>query len=148
MSELVPLNRWGRNLSRIGVNNFSNVLDDFFTDTWLRGRDLLQDSFKIDIREDDSAYKIEAEVPGLNKEEVSLNVDGEELTIAINRKEESNEESENYIHRERRMSSMARRLRLANANLESVEARLSDGVLQITVPKRTLGDSTKQIEIQ
>lgn len=148
MTGLVPLNRRGRALGRVGFDNFNNVLDDFFSDNWLRGRDLLGDTFKIDIREDESSYKIEAEVPGLSKEEVDLNVDGDDLTISINRKEETKEESENYIHRERRMTSMARRLRLANANLEKVEAKLEDGVLSVTVPKTEPKEATKKIEIQ
>lgn len=148
MAGLVPVDKRRGGFVRTGFDNFPSILDDFFGDPWLPNRNMLRDIFKVDVRDEDSAYKIEADVPGLTKEEVDLSVEDKDLIISVNKKEEKNEESENYIHRERRTSSMSRRLRLADANLDEVKAELKDGVLCVTVPKKDAGEAVKKIDIQ
>ena len=124
MAGLIPFNRRNSSLARTGTgfDDFYNMLDDFFSDNWLSGRNLLRDTFKIDIQETDSEYRIEAELPEL-KEEIDLGVEGDNLCILVNRNEEVNKDDKNYIHRERRVSSMSRRVRLANANLGETKAK-------------------------
>ena len=51
MVGLIPFNRKNRSLVRTGLGDFYNMLDDFFSDSHLPGRSLLQDTFKIDIKE-------------------------------------------------------------------------------------------------
>ena len=129
-------------------NEFHNMLDDFFGDNMLGGRNLLRDTFKIDIVETDNEYLIEAELPGIKKDELDLNIDDESLCISVNRSEEEvSEDGKNYIHRERRVASMSRRVRLAGAKLADIKAKLEDGVLTITVPKEELASSPRKINI-
>jgi len=159
MLGLIPFNRKSNsntNLARTGTDtdfrNFYNMLDDFFSDSWMSpGRNLLRGTFKIDIEEIDSEYRIEAELPGFKREKIGLNVEDDNPCISVNRTEESNENeqnsSKNYIHRERRSTSMARRVRLANANLDEIKAKLADGMLTVTIPKDEKTNSSRKIEI-
>ena len=128
-------------------NEFHNMLDDFFGDNALASRNLLRDTFKIDIVETDTEYLIEAELPGIKKDELDLNVDDESLCISVNRSEEVSEDGKDYIHRERRVASMSRRVRLAGAKLADIKAKLDDGVLTITVPKEELATTPRKINI-
>ena len=149
MSGLIPFNRKHHNLARAGTNyeDFYNMLDDFFSDGIMQNRNLLRDTFKIDIAENEKDYSIEAELPGINKEEIDLNVEDETLTISVNRSEETNNDGKNYIHRERRATSMIRRIRLANAKLDEITAKLEEGVLTVTIPKDIKTNTTRKIDI-
>ena len=153
MAGLVPFNRnKNTNLARAGTGfeDFYNMLDDFFNDSFLSSpnRNLMRDSFKLDIQEKENEYLIEAEVPGIKKEEIDLNIDDDNLCISVNRVEESNKESKNYIHRERRASSMSRRVRLAGAKLDEIKAKLDDGVLTVTIPKDVKSSTSRKIDIE
>jgi HSP20 family protein len=151
MAGLIPFNRRNAELARAGAGfeDFYNMLDDFFSDNWLSsGRNLSKDTFKIDISEADDGYHIEAELPGVKKEEIALGIEDENLLISVNRAEETNDEGKNFIHRERRTSSMSRRIRLAGADPDSIKAKLEDGVLNITIPKSEPVNTARTIEIE
>ena len=150
MPGLVPLNRKNTTLTRTGFDDFYNMLDDFFNDGLMSSpnRNLLRDSFKIDIQEKETEYLIEAELPGVKKEEIDLNIDDDNLCISVNRMEEANKEGKNYIHRERRASSMSRRVRLAGAKLDEIKAKLDEGVLIVTIPKDIKVNASRKIDIE
>jgi HSP20 family protein len=146
MSRLVPFNRWG--LRRNDFEDFYNMLDDFFSDTWWPVRSLARDTFKLDIQENEREYCVEAELPGVTKEQINLQLkDDGRLTIAVEREENIQEDKKNYVHRERRYSSMQRTIYLRDAKTEGVKAKLQDGVLKITVPKQETHNDTFHIEI-
>jgi HSP20 family protein len=151
MAGLIPFNRRDNSLARTGVGfeNFYNMLDDFFSDGWMQqGRNLLRDTFKLDVTESNEGYLVEAELPGVKKEEIELSVDDDTLCISVNREEENNADGKNYIHRERRASSMSRRIRLANANLGEIKAKLDDGVLSVAMPKQDPAGNVRKIDIE
>lgn len=146
MSRLVPFNRWG--LRRNDFEDFYNMLDDFFSDTWWPVRSLARDTFKLDIQENEREYCVEARLPGVTKEQINLQLkDDGRLTIAVEREENIQEDKKNYVHRERRYSSMQRSIYLRDAKTEGVKAKLQDGVLKITVPKQETHNDTFHIEI-
>lgn len=144
MTGLIPFNRRG-DLSR---DRLFNMMDDFFNDSWLPGRSLLSDTFKVDVKENENDYTIEADLPGVQKEQINLELNEGRLTIAVVRNEEIEEEKKGYIHKERRHSSMQRSVYLADADNEGVNAKLNDGVLTISIPKKPQIDYKKRIEIQ
>ena len=150
MSGLIPFNRRNTGLARTGssFDDFYNMLDDFFSDNMLSGRSLMKDTFKIDIEETDSEYSIEAELPGVKKEEIEMGVEHDNLCITVRRNEEVNKDGKNFIHRERRYGSMSRSIRLANVNTGEIKAKLEEGVLCITVPKETQTTTNRKIEIE
>ncbi|NLU48471.1 MAG: Hsp20/alpha crystallin family protein [Syntrophomonadaceae bacterium] len=146
MSGLVPFNRWG--LSRSGFEDFYNLIDDFFSNTWMPMRSMMRDTFRLDIQENEREYCIEDELPGVKKEEINLELkDDGRLTISVEREESLEEEKKNYVHRERRYSSMQRSIYLRDAKTEGVKAQLKDGILRIIVPKEEAQGGTHRIQI-
>jgi len=148
MTGLIPFNLRNTGLIRTGTGfeDFYNMIDDFFNDG-AANRNLLRDSFKIDIVENEKEFIVEAELPGIKKEEVDINVDEGTLSITVNRSEETNKEEKNYIHRERRVASMNRRVRLSGTKLDEISAKLEDGVLLVTIPKVVKVASSRKIDI-
>ena len=149
MTGLVPFNRKRAGLANTGVGfeDFHNMLDDFFSGSMFPSRNLLSDTFKIDVEEKEKEYIIEAELPGIQKDEINLSIEDDNLCITVNRTEETKNDGKNFIHRERRSSSMSRRIRLAGANLDDIKAKLEDGVLAVTVPKDEKPNSARKINI-
>jgi len=150
MTGLVPFNRRGMVPTRIGAGfeDFYNMLDDFFTDGTPANRNLFKDTFKVDIIEQDRDYLIEAELPGIQKSEISLDIQEDTLVLSVNRQEETNTEGKSYIHRERRLGSVCRRIRLADAKLEDIKAKLENGILTVTVPKSIKDNAPRKIDIE
>ncbi len=127
--------------------NFYNVVDGFFGDSSDAFRSVARDSFKVDVKDEEGAYLVEAEVPGFVKEDIELSLMKGVLTIAVNKVEEETEEKPNYIHRERRTRSMARRLYLGEVDEEKISAKLDNGILSISVPKKA-AQLKRSIEIE
>lgn len=146
MAGLIPFNRF--NAMSPFASEFHSMLDDFFSDNWSPRRSLMNDTFKLDVKEDDNSYTIEADLPGVKKEEISLSLEENCLTLNISRREEEDSETQNYIHRERRFTSMQRSIYLAEADKDGICAKLNDGVLQIDIPKLVKTSASRQIEIQ
>ncbi|STO53326.1 Uncharacterised protein [Exiguobacterium aurantiacum] len=68
MAGLIPFNKKRNDLMNLGFNDFSNMLDDFFSASGLPfERSLRHDTFKVDIKDEADKYVIEAEVPGVKK---------------------------------------------------------------------------------
>lgn len=145
MSGLIPFNR--RRIANAN-NDFYNMLDDFFSAPWPTARSLQTDTFKVDVKENDQGYAVEADLPGVKKEEISLNAEDGRFTISINRNEEVESNNDGYLHRERRVCSMSRSMYLADADDDNITAKLEDGVLRIAIPKAAGKEKRRQIEIQ
>jgi HSP20 family protein len=124
------------------------MLDDFFNDQWPFGRTLANETFKVDIKDSENEYLLEAELPGIKKEELALSIDDGRVTISVKRNEENNDDTRGYIHRERRSLSMSRSVYLADAASENVSAKLEDGVLRVNLPKAAPVITKKEIAIQ
>lgn len=108
----------------------------------------MNDSFKIDVKENENEYSIEAELPGVKKEEIKLDLNEGRLSISVERNENKEVEKDNYIHRERRYGKMSRSVYLSDVKPDGVNAKFKDGILEITVQKEKRIDKNVQIEIQ
>ncbi|HZK33379.1 MAG TPA: Hsp20/alpha crystallin family protein [Tissierellaceae bacterium] len=148
MSKLIPFNRRSPISSVSGFEDFYNMLDDFFNEPLSTRRSLRQDTFKLDIKDKGDQYVIEAELPGVKKDEINLEINDGRLSISIEREEKKEKEEKNYLHRERRYSSMRRSIYLGDVKEEDINARLEEGVLSIEIPKKEGLDETKRIPIE
>lgn len=128
--------------------DFYNMLDDFFNDSTLSSRFEINSRFRMDVKDKDDFYLVEAELPGISKEEIKLDYQDSYLIISINKNEEINDEKENYIHKERRTSSMQRSVYLRDVDVQSIDAKLEDGILKISLPKLKESSSGTQIQIK
>ena len=131
-----------------GFEDFYNVLDDFFTDGSGLRRTLERDTFKLDVEETTDAFKIHAELPGIKKEEIGLELNDGILTISVKKEESTEEKAKNYIHRERRIASMARKIHLPDARADGIKARLENGILSVALEKERKTNKTIPIEIE
>ncbi len=91
---------------------------------------------------------VKADLPGIDPKEVSISVQGNQLTIAGERKREAKEEKEGYLYEELAYGKFARTITLpAGVDTEKIKATYKDGVLEITMPApKELAPKRIQIE--
>ena len=93
-------------------------------------------SFRTDVRDEGDAFMLEAELPGFKKEDISIDIKDERLTISAERKLENDEQKPNFVKRERYYGSYKRSFGLEGINTDSIEASYIDGVLSLRLPKQ------------
>ena len=126
------------NITRSGSDPF----DDFFRGFFVRpvdfGSAVDVPSIKIDVKEQGDAYKVHAELPGIRKEDIHVNIDGSVVSISAERKQEKEvKEGERVLRTERYFGKVSRSFQLGQDIDESKSAaKFSDGVLELTLPKK------------
>jgi HSP20 family protein len=101
----------------------------------------------VDITETDTAYLIKGEIPGVNKEDVKVNIENGMLTMSGERKQEKEEKGKKFHRIERSYGSFMRSFRLPdNVDESAVKAEFKDGMLNVTVPK-SAQTKTKAINV-
>jgi HSP20 family protein len=128
---------------------FSSIFDDFMNERFLNDVFPESETFKTDIKENDDSYVIMAELPGVAKEDIKLNIEDGTLTIKAERKTEEKQEKDNYIRREMRYGSFERSFSVDGIKTDDVKAVHKNGVLEVTLPKETqVKEKTKTIDIE
>jgi len=104
---------------------------------------------RVDIIEHDDAYRLHADLPGLNKDDIKVTVENGVLTISGEKKEEKHEGKEsNYRYYERSYGSFSRSFNLPdNIDAANVGASYKDGVLELTL-RKTEAAKPKAIEVK
>lgn len=139
MFNLVPFNnRRHRELD--------TLFDRFFNDSV--ASPVMTSGIKVDIREDESNYYLEAEIPGVEKDQIHVNYENNYLTISVEEQNEVKEEKENYICRERRLGRTSRTFSVKGIDDEKIDASYEKGVLKLTLPKLEEAKRGKQIQIK
>lgn len=108
--------------------------------------------FKMDVWEDEGSINIKAELPGVNKDDISIEFNEDLLTITVNQKEEETfqDPTKRYYRREILNKSFTRQIHAPNVEEDKIEASHVNGFLNITIPKKA-AESTlkvKKIEIK
>ena len=106
-------------------------------------------AMKLDVTENDKAYTVKAELPGVDKKDIDVKIDGNVVSIhaKVDRKTEQ-KEGDRVIRRERYSGSFARTFSLASDIDESTaNAQYQDGVLSLTLPKKAPAEQ-KRLQIQ
>ncbi|WP_352418641.1 Hsp20/alpha crystallin family protein [Proteiniborus sp.] len=152
MFNLVPYNRKNRGMVNrpsdfFSFDSFNNFIDSFFnTDFFPAAQNYGQ--MKVDIKEQENKYILEAELPGANKDEITVELKDDMLTISVERNEQVEETKENYIRRERRYGSQSRSFYVENVKAEDIKANFENGILSISLPKKEVkANSSKKIDI-
>lgn len=105
-------------------------------------------SFKLDIRENDKEYLVEADLPGFEKKDIKASYEDNYLTITAKR-DENKEDDKDYICRERSVGEVWRQFYVENVDEEEIEARFVNGVLKLVLPKReSTADLGKKIKVK
>lgn len=108
-------------------------------------------SFHTDIKEEENAFLIEADLPGFKKEDIHLDVNGETLTISAERNSEQEEKDEKnqYVRRERSWGRFARSFDISQVNADEIKAAYKDGVLTLNLPKKAaVTPTSRRLEIE
>ena len=108
-------------------------------------------SFRTDIREDGDHYVLDADLPGFDREDIHLELQGDVLTITAqhNDEKEDKDEEGKYLCRERSTSSFTRSFDVSGIDTEKITAAYDKGVLTLSLPKQTEEvPASRRIEIQ
>ncbi|CAH1073715.1 Hsp20/alpha crystallin family protein [Candidatus Nitrotoga sp. 1052] len=149
MFNIIPRSSLLSNIAR--SDPFTNV-DEWFKGFGMRPFSMETETpslIKIDLTENDTTYTVRAEIPGMKKEDVKVQVDGNRVSISAETKQEKEEkEGERVICRERYQGSSYRSFTLGSDVDESkAQAKFENGVLELTLPKKS-GKTSKQLEIK
>lgn len=125
-----------------------DTFDDLFRGFWMRpvragGQQDIQ--IKLDVKEDDKAYTVHAEIPGVKKEDIHVAIDGGQVSIsAETKKEKEVKEGTKVLRSERYYGKVSRSFALGQDVDESKsEAHYKDGVLELSLPKKTVSTTRK-----
>ncbi|NBW01095.1 MAG: Hsp20/alpha crystallin family protein [Betaproteobacteria bacterium] len=131
------------NLSRIRNDLMKQFFDDWMTPSFvvrpLHGRSLPED-FAVDIRENDQHFTIQAEMPGLRKEDIHVDIDGARITIGAEIKQmDQKVENDRAVCSERFYGTISRSFQLpSEVDSTGCNATYQDGILKLTLPKRSI----------
>jgi HSP20 family protein len=106
-------------------------------------------SMRVEVSEHNGEYKVQAELPGVKKEDIRVQIEGDQVSIAAEVKAEREaKEGERVVHSERYYGKVARSFRLGEDIDDSkAEAKYADGVLELRLPKKAV-TASRQISIQ
>ena len=123
---------------------FDDLFNEFTKGFWVKplampaGSDL---SIKVDVKEDDKAYTVRADIPGVKKEDIQVDVEGNMISLRAEAKQEKEEKKgEKVIYSERSYGMVSRSFSLpAEVDSQGAKAEYKDGVLSLTLPKKGNG---------
>ncbi len=128
--------------------DMDRLLDDFFSHGPFHFGHESDLSPSVEVADTNDAVVVKAQVPGISQESLQVSVTDDSLTLKGEMKEEDKEEEKNYYRREFRYGSFARTIPLpAPIQSEKAEAKLKDGILEVTIPKSEKA-KVKEIPVQ
>jgi len=127
------------------------TLDDFLRDfrmmPALRGMEA-EPRIRLEMSENDQAYMVKAEIPGVKKEDIKVSIDGNQVSLTAEVRQEQEDTSASMMRSERFYGQQSRCFTLPqDIDDAQAEARYQDGILELTLPKRP-GTGGKQLTIQ
>ena len=102
----------------------------------------------VDVRAEEGRYVIEADLPGMNEEDVDVSVTDDSITISSRKEQEKEEKKEGYLLQERHSASFRRSFRLpSDVDHQKIDATFRDGMLTVTLP-RTEAKEPRRIAVR
>lgn len=147
MFEMIP---WRRNSNMQRRDDFfETVVNSFFNDDFFAPANLLNSNFSVDLKENENEYLIEADLPGVEKENIHLEYNNGYLTISAKRDNLVENKKDNYVRKERSYGEFKRCFYVDNIDEEKIQASFKNGVLNVSLPKLNKGkESSRKIDIQ
>lgn len=140
-----PMNTYNpfREMEEMEHRFFGSRYNDFF-----RTADLAE--FKSDVTDEGDHFLLEADLPGFNKEDIHLDLDGDTLTIQAERHSNvEHKEKDKVVRVERSYGSYSRQFDISNINADGIRASYNNGVLQLLLPKKEkILPAARQIAIE
>jgi HSP20 family protein len=140
------------NLVRRDPFAIDDMFDDLFKGFFVRpvrfeGQPEVQ--IKMDVKENDKEFTVHAEIPGVKKEDIHVNIEGNAVSISAEvKKEKEEKEGEKVLRSERYYGKVSRGFTLGqDIDEANAQAKYNDGVLELTLPKKAAG-SAKKLTVQ
>jgi HSP20 family protein len=131
------------------IEEMERVFDDFrgMRDLWLPSIGIRAHRVPMmDIRDSGNSYIMEAEFPGMSKEDVEIEIVEGGLRVSAKKEEAVEEKKEGYIRRERGALSFVRQLPLPeDSDTDGIKARMENGVLHMDIPKKQKTEERKKL---
>ena len=106
----------------------------------------------VNVKENDNEYQIELAAPGINKDDLSIQMENNLLTISLEHEEEVKDEDENYTRREFNYQTFERTFNVPEDQIdtEKIDANYSDGILRVRLPKLDVAKAkpTRNIKVK
>lgn len=130
------------------VTRYTNPIDELFNEfgkgffvkpfAFPAGTEM---SIKLDVKEDDKSYTVHADIPGVKKEDIQVDIDGNVVSVrAETRQEKEEKKGEKTIYSERSFGMVSRSFSLPlEVDEKGAKAEYKDGVLNLTLPKKANG---------
>jgi len=144
MFDLLPFRR-RRELAESIFN--PELVKEFFGSNLLKDMEM---NIRADIKENEKEYIVEAELPGVKKDEIIVEFKQDMMIISAEHKEEFEEEKDNYVRKERKHGKISRSFYIVQkVNHEGITADYKDGILKIVLPKvEESAPDSYQVEIK
>ena len=147
-----PLLVLGKDMTMANITRFdpfNDLVDDLFKGFFVRPVGYEGRGMKVDIAESNGAYVVNADLPGVRKEDIQVSVDGNEVTLSAEvKREKEASKDERVLHSERVYGKVTRSFSLPQEIDEArAEAKFRDGVLELKLPKKAAA-ARKQVTIQ
>ena len=121
------------------VGRLDGLFNDFFRPALVWENNSEPQPIRVDVRETADAYTVSAEIPGVKKEQIAVEIEGNEVTISAETAREAQKDGEKWLRTERFFGKTARRFALPQDLDEAkAEAKFADGVLELTLPKKAV----------
>ncbi len=141
MASMVPYSRYNRPMR--WMDPFADW-DDFFK---FPATVAESGAFKMDVEDTDDAYVVSAQLPGINKDEIDVELNEGRLSVTVEHKESDEQKGKNYLHKETSEWQATRGVYLKDAAMAGLTAKLADGVLTVTVPKQAEQTNVTKVSI-
>ncbi len=117
-------------------HGMERFFDDFEKDFW-NGFPTITSTFRTDILDEGDHYLMQAELPGFNKDDIDIDINGECLTVRAKHEEKKDEKDKknNFVRQERVFGAFARSFDISGIDAESISAKYENGVLELVLPK-------------
>lgn len=138
MFELRPYRRNDRNLTYNPFKEMEDMERAFFHEpfnSFFHNTDLAE--FKTDILDEGDHYTLQADLPGFDKKDIHLDLDGDTLTVSAERtNERKSDENSKYVYSERSYGRYSRSYDVSAVDADNIKAKYDNGVLTLTMPKK------------
>ena len=143
MFELIPFERrMNRVMNYDPFREFENLQRSFFAEP-------ARSCFRTDVCDTGDAFRLDSELPGFRKEDITIDIENDCLTIKAERKTDDEEKKDNYLRRERFYGSFTRSFDVSGVDVDAITASYADGILSVTLPKKPeLAPAARRLEIQ
>ena len=139
------LTRWETEMDRMMDEFFGRRMRPWWPERWLRAEEITP---AVDVYEEKDEIVVKAELPGMEKNDIEVNISDSELTLKGEKKKEEKIEEENYFRSERSYGAFVRSVDLpTDVQADKVKASFKNGILEVRLPK-TEEAKTKEIKVK